>query len=217
MFTGIIEEIGTVESVVMRGESASVRIRCEKIADDAKIGGSIAVNGTCLTVTESGGRYFTADIIPETFRRSNLCLLKNGGKVNLERALPAGGRMDGHFVQGHVDCRAPLSGIKKDETAVCLTLRIPDPDGFYYIVEKGSITLDGVSLTLSAVNPPEITVSIIPHTAGETTLIGKRVGSELNVEYDILGKYIVNSFRKEYNKPAGQGVTLSLLERNGFI
>lgn len=189
MFTGIIEEIGTVDSVVSGASAGSVRISARTVLDGTKIGDSIAVNGVCLTVTGISSGSFTADVMPETLRRSNLGLLKKGDRVNLERAMSAGGRFGGHIVSGHIDGTGVISAMKREQNAVWVTVKT-DPPILALIVEKGSIAIDGISLTVAGLDSSSFSVSVIPHTGGQTTLLTKRAGDRVNLENDIIGKYV---------------------------
>ena len=184
-FTGIIETVG----VVAKCDASSLFIKAEKILDGTHIGDSIAVNGVCLTVTRLTQGGFYADVMPETFSRSNLGELTAGSCVNLERAMAADGRFGGHIVSGHIDGRGKITKIKNDGNAVRFWIA-SDEKILRLIVEKGSIAVDGISLTVVSVNDSDFSISIIPHTLGETTLGTKRVGDTVNLENDIIGKYV---------------------------
>ena len=189
MFTGIIEEMGTVEGVRRTGISSDLVVYADKVLEGTKIGDSIAVNGICLTVTKLGNRTFTADIMNETLKRSSLSDIHTGAKVNLERAMLNNGRFGGHIVSGHVDGTGTIRQIKKDGNAIWYTVETKS-EILYYIVEKGSIAIDGISLTVAKVGENDFSVSIIPHTAKETILSEKKVGDKVNLENDIVGKYV---------------------------
>ncbi len=189
MFTGIVEEIGTVRSVVSGSHSGSMSVRAKKVLENTKIGDSIAVNGVCLTVTSLQSDGFSADVMPETLRRSNLGELRSGSPVNLERAMAADGRFGGHIVSGHIDGCGRISKITKEQNAVWLKIAA-DAQILGLIVEKGSIAIDGVSLTVAGVTSSDFSVSIIPHTGSETMLLQKRTGDTVNLENDIIGKYV---------------------------
>lgn len=189
MFTGIIEEIGTIEHIRRTGSNSDLVIRAKKVLEETKIGDSIAVNGICLTVTNLGNGTFTADVMNETLSRSSLADSRAGTKVNLERAMPNNGRFGGHIVSGHVDGIGVVKQIKKDGIAVWYTIET-EPEILHYIVEKGSIAIDGISLTVAYVDDTVFSVSVIPHTAKETILSGKKVGDLVNLENDIVGKYV---------------------------
>ena len=189
MFTGIIEEVGIIKQVYKDNESLKLNIDTKEILNDAKIGDSISTNGVCVTVTSILDKTFTVDVMPESTKRSNLGDLKKGNYVNLERALKANGRFDGHIVSGHIDGTGKIISYNKDENAVWIKIKTDDKI-LKYVVEKGSITLDGVSLTVAYVFNDGFSVSIIPHTGSVTTLLKKKIGDEINIECDILGKYI---------------------------
>jgi len=194
MFTGIVEELGSVESVAMRagpqGNSARLRIRCSKVLEDAAEGASIAVNGVCLTALDLRPDSFAADLAPETLRRSNLGDLKPGSRVNLERPLSPSGRLSGHIVQGHVDGAGEFLSLEDlgDENW-WLRIRIP-PELDRFLVYKGSIAIDGISLTVASIEAGVVSVTIIPHTYRNTTLAGYRPGSRVNIECDVLAKHV---------------------------
>ena len=189
MFTGIVEEVGTIRSLQMRGNSGSISIVANKVLDGTQIGDSIAVNGICLTVTSLLSDGFTADVMAETVRRSGLDQAKMGDSVNLERAMAADGRFGGHIVSGHIDGTGVIREYRKEENAVWVTIAT-SPEILSLIVEKGSICIDGISLTVATVSEYSFQVSIIPHTAVETTLIRKHTGDVVNLENDVVGKYV---------------------------
>ena len=189
MFTGIIEEIGSVKRVSVGGKSGSIEIAAKKVLDGTKVGDSIAVNGVCLTVTSLGSSSFTADVMAETLRRSSLGSLSLGNGVNLERAMAADGRFGGHLVSGHIDGTGTILKMQKEENAVWVHIQA-NSEILNLIVEKGSIAIDGISLTVAGVSDSEFSVSVIPHTAKETTLLSKKAGDTVNLENDIIGKYV---------------------------
>ena len=191
MFTGIIEEIGSVASVEPseNGAGARIKIRAQKILQGTKAGDSIAVNGVCLTATSLGADFFTADVMVETLRRSNLGSLAVGSKVNLERAMAADGRFGGHIVSGHIDGTGTISETEREGNAVWVYVSAPK-EILDLIVQKGSIAIDGISLTVAKLEAARFAVSIIPHTGEETTLLSKKVGDKVNLENDIVGKYV---------------------------
>lgn len=189
MFTGIVEEMGTIRQIQRGRASAVLTIGAHKVLEDAHIGDSIAVNGICLTVTSLGGGAFTADVMHETLRRTSLSGLAPGSRVNLERAMAADGRFGGHIVSGHVDGVGIVDEIRRDDNAVWYTFRA-DPKVLRYIVEKGSITIDGISLTVADVTQSTFAISAIPHTVRETVLQFRRKGDTVNLETDIIGKYV---------------------------
>ena len=189
MFTGLIEEIGSVRHVVSGAEWGSIAIGCRNVLSGTKIGDSIAVNGVCLTVTDLKKDGFTADVMAETLHRSSLGTLRQGDPVNLERAMPADGRFGGHIVAGHIDGTGVLSRKERIGNAVLLEISAA-PAILYEIVEKGSIAIDGVSLTVVSVSENGFTVSIIPHTGAQTILLEKNTGSTVNLETDVIAKYV---------------------------
>ena len=189
MFTGIIEELGTVERVTRGRVSAILAIRAEAILSDLKIGDSVAVNGVCLTATSLTGHGFTADVMHETLDRSSLAGLGPGSPVNLERAMAADGRFGGHIVAGHVDGVGTIAAIEQDDNAIWFTITAPE-QVLRYVVEKGSIAIDGISLTVARVDGQSFAISAIPHTVSVTTLAHRRVGDPVNLETDVLGKYV---------------------------
>ncbi|WP_147534897.1 riboflavin synthase [Bacillus marasmi] len=217
MFTGIIEEIGTMQKIHKQGSTLVLNIQASKILSDVHLGDSIAVNGVCLTVTEFSGTSFSVDVMPETFNSTSLAMLKPGSKVNLERAMAAGGRFGGHFVSGHVDGTGTIKAIKPEENAVYYTISVPK-DGIRYCLHKGSVALDGTSLTIFYVKDSTITVSLIPHTRGETILGNKRVGDMVNIEFDLLGKYVFSMIeQKSEDEKQSTGITADFLKQTGFM
>lgn len=226
MFTGLIEEIGTMKSISRKGEAMVLGISASMIMNGLKLGDSIAVNGVCLTATSYEASAFTVDVMPQTYRHSNLKDLKPGSKVNLERAMAADGRFGGHIVQGHVDGIGTITGIHRDQNAVVYDIAPVKPELFKYIIPQGSITLDGISLTVARVGEGRFSVSIIPHTLSETLLAYKRQGDTVNIECDILGKYVEHLLnyskvgsgteQKEADGVQG-GVDLEFLSRQGFV
>ncbi|MBP1155193.1 MULTISPECIES: riboflavin synthase [unclassified Paenibacillus] len=190
MFTGIIEEIGTLRRIAKQGQAMVLTIGAKRILTDVNLGDSISVNGVCLTVVSYDESSFTVDVMPETFRRTNLSRLSTGAPVNLERAMPANGRFGGHIVQGHVDTTGVISGRTPEENAVVFRLEPRDSGILKYIIPHGSITIDGISLTVVEATENSFTVSIIPHTLAETVLQYKKQGDEVNLEGDVLGKYM---------------------------
>lgn len=209
MFTGIIEETGVIRAVQRGAKSAVLTVEAKKILEDVQIGDSIATNGVCLTVTSVRGSCFTADVMNETLRRSSLGDLTPGSRVNLERAMAVNGRFGGHIVSGHIDGTGTVVSVRRDDIAVWYTIRTA-PQLMRYIVEKGSIAIDGISLTVAAVETDRFSVSVIPHTAQETTLSEKRPGVTVNLENDVIGKYVEKLMQKD------SGVTLEFLAQNGF-
>lgn len=190
MFTGLVEEVGIIRSVSPVGEGARVEIAATTVLDDVEMGASIAVNGCCLTVVEWGDDWWAADAVPETMERTNLGGLNAGDPVNLERPLAANGRYGGHVVQGHVDGTGEVVGIDElDDGSWRFTFSLP-PELVNYVVEKGSIAIDGISLTVAAVTPTTFSIAIIPHTFAVTAMGRRAVGDTVNLEADVLAKYV---------------------------
>lgn len=212
MFTGIVEEIGTVKKIA-RGQKAYLEIQADRIFSDIHIGDSIAVNGVCLTVTGFSGKVFTADVMNETFSRSSLGSLKAGSHVNLERAMSANGRFGGHIVSGHIDGTGKIINIKKDGNAVWYKISASE-NIIKYTVEKGSIAIDGISLTVARIEKDNFSVSIIPHTSEETILSEKKVGDTVNLENDIIGKYVERFLN--FDKTEKSNITRDFLAKYGF-
>ena len=216
MFTGIIEEVGALERLA----GGEIAIRAKKVLEDVALGDSIAVDGICLTVTRFDAAHFTADVMPETVRRTSLAELRRGSRVNLERALTLKSRLGGHIVSGHIDGAGTIAAMREEGNAILLTVRA-SADILRYIVEKGSVALDGISLTVASVGAADFTVSLIPHTREITNLREKRMGSRLNIETDILGKYVEKLFpggcALGSAAPKGKdGITMDFLRQQGF-
>jgi riboflavin synthase len=222
MFTGLVEEVGRLVRVVKRGESMELTIEAGHVLAGTKIGDSIAVSGVCLTVTSLGGSSFTADVTPQTYRHTALGDLKPGSPVNLERAMAADGRFGGHIVQGHADGTGVIVSREDEGNAVWFGFKPEDPGLMRYIVPRGSIAVDGISLTVARVDGGIFSVSIIPHTLAMTALRHKRPGDRVNLECDILGKYVEHllGFGQKSGGRAdisGGGLTEALLRENGFV
>ena len=215
MFTGIVEEVGTVRSIQRGSTSSFIEIQANIVLDGTKFGDSIAVNGVCLTVTELSSDSFRADVMNETLSRSSLGSLRSGSPVDLERAMAAGGRFGGHIVSGHIDGTGTITDIKKDGIAHWYTISAP-PEIMRYIVEKGSVAIDGISLTVAKVTDSSFSVSIIPHTAAQTVLSHKKAGDTVNLENDIIGKYVEKLMKPAEEKSQKSGITMDFLARNGF-
>ena len=221
MFTGIIEETGILMSVQGGLSGSRLAVKADRVLEDIQKGDSIAVNGVCLTVTALSRDGFTADVMAETLRRSNLGALKVGEAVNLERALAANGRFGGHIVSGHVDNLGEIVNTKQEGSALWLTLSAP-PDVLELVVKKGSVTLDGVSLTVAERTERTFSVSLIPTTQTDTTLLRKRPGDKINLETDIIGKYVRALLHKSApaalpeGQPTESRLTEDFLRRNGF-
>ncbi|WP_047984754.1 riboflavin synthase [Ornithinibacillus californiensis] len=216
MFTGIIEEMGTIKGIQKRSEHAiQMIIESKKILDDVKLGDSIAVNGVCLTVTSFTMNDFQVDVMPETVKSTSLKDLINGSKVNLERAMPANGRFGGHFVSGHVDGIGEIIRKQRQENAIYYDIKVSD-DLKKYLMLKGSITVDGTSLTIFNVNKNIVTISIIPHTVQETIVGDKSQGDIVNIECDMLAKYVHNILNPT-NQTQKADIDKELLIQNGFM
>jgi riboflavin synthase len=210
MFTGIIEEKGVIKSIRKAGRSSRIIISASKVVEDLKTGDSINTDGVCLTVTEFSSTAFTVDVIPETMMRSTIGKLKPGSSVNLERALRLSDRLGGHIVSGHIDGTGILEKIRKDENAVWLTITAAESI-LRYIVEKGSVAIDGISLTVAGTDRRTFEVSLIPFTQGETVILSKKTGDPVNIECDIIGKY-VEKLSQTDNK-----TDMNFLAENGFV
>ncbi|MGY0692587.1 riboflavin synthase [Virgibacillus sp. FSP13] len=196
MFTGIIEEKGTIQNMnSVSDQSIKLTVESKKIIEDVNVGDSIAVNGICLTVTDYSKTSFQVDVMPETFKSTALKLLEVGSHVNLERSMPASGRFGGHFVSGHVDGTGEITRKEKHENAVYYDIRIPEAHAAL-IVLKGSIAIDGISLTVFDVKASSLTIALIPHTVSETNLGEKNQGDLVNIECDMLAKYVQNLLTK---------------------
>lgn len=217
MFTGIVEEVGTIKHVVSGQNAGEISIGAKKVLEHTKIGDSIAVNGVCLTVTSLKPDGFTADVMPETLRRTNLGKLSSGDPVDLERAMAADGRFGGHIVSGHIDGTGTITAMKKESNAVWVRIGA-SKEILSLIVEKGSITIDGISLTVATVSSTDFQVSIIPHTGSETILLKKKVGDLVNLENDIVGKYVQKllGMSSEPKESQGSGITMEFLAQHGF-
>ncbi len=220
MFTGLIEEKGIIKNLDIKGSSGTISISCAEVLKDTKIGDSIAVDGICLTVTRLGVDFFEADVMAETVRRSSLKEKYRGSKVNLERAMPVYGRFGGHIVSGHIDGTGIVEDIRTEENAVWFSISAPNKI-LSHIIEKGSVAIDGISLTVAYIDDVKFKVSIIPHTIGETTLSERRRGDIVNLENDLIGKYV----EKFINPPSKEGdlesvkksnIDLDFLKENGF-
>ena len=220
MFTGLVAELGMVQRLARQGNSYHLTVGAKKVLQNLKIGDSVAVNGACLTVVRMDDICFTADVMPETVRLTNIGSLQPGSKVNLERTLRLCDGLDGHIVSGHVEGLGTISEQRPEGIAVVVTIATP-PELLKYIIKKGSIAIDGISLTVTEVTDTSFSVSLIPHTAKETTLGFKKVGDSVNLETDILGKYVErmltwNNAAKEQASPA-DALDKKMLLENGFL
>jgi riboflavin synthase len=215
MFTGIIEEVGEIKFIKSGEKSSVLVIKANKVLQDTKIGDSICTNGVCLTVTSINKDVFEADVMAETLRRSTLGELRKSSKVNLERAVRLQDRLGGHLVSGHIDGVGEIISIQKEDTATWFHIKVEE-SLLRYIVEKGSIAIDGISLTVAYVDNRSFKVSIIPHTSKETILLNRSIGDKVNIECDIIGKYIEKLF---INKEEIKKTTMDeeFLKINGFM
>ena len=215
MFTGIIEEIGTVHKIKKGQLSVVLEVCAKTVLEDMKIGDSIAVNGVCLTVTALYSGSFVADVMHETLNRSALAALIPGGHVNLERAMSASGRFGGHIVAGHVDGTGKITEIRRDDNAVWYTIQA-SPQIMKYIVTKGSVTVDGISLTVAKVSETDFSISAIPHTVKITVLGERKEGDIVNLETDIIGKYVEKLITPVKEQPIKSNITRDFLNKYGF-
>ena len=216
MFTGIIEEIGTVRRIEHGAKGARLTIQANTVLEDTRIGDSIATNGVCLTVVSMTGDSFSADVMAESLRRSSLGTLQGGSPVNLERAMAANGRFGGHIVSGHIDGTGTITETQRDDNAVWYTVSAA-PTLLRHIVEKGSIAIDGISLTVATVAADRFSVSVIPHTAAVTVLGRKGPGDIVNLETDLIGKYVEKLLRPTADSaPRNSSISLEFLTENGF-
>ncbi len=215
MFTGIIEEIGHVQRINQQSRSAQIQVKASKVLHDATVGDSIAVNGVCLTVVSFDAQHFIADVMPETVDKTTLHELKPGSPVNLERALQVGARLGGHIVQGHIDALGTI--VQKQVLEIAIIYRIKTTtELLQFVVPKGSVAIDGISLTVVDVFQDSFTVSLIPHTAHETILGGKNPGERVNLESDIIGRYVQHLMSRK-GPDMRQDLDISFLAENGFL
>ena len=216
MFTGLVEEVGTVQSVLKGTKSAKIVVNAHKVLDKVQLGDSIATNGVCLTVTDFTSHSFSMDVMAETMRNTNLKNLVSGSKVNLERALRLGDRLGGHLVSGHIDGMGTIQDFEKEDNAVWISIST-SPEILRYIVPRGSVGIDGISLTVAYVDERIFKVSVIPHTKEVTTLLTKKSGDEVNLECDIVGKYIERFLSFKETTPAKKSISMEFLSNNGFL
>ena len=218
MFTGLVAELGTVQKLAQQGESYHLTVAAVKVLQNLKIGDSVAVNGACLTVVSMDDTAFTADVMPETVRLTNIGRLHAGDRVKRERTLRLCDGLDGHIGSGHVEGLGVIAGRRPEGIAMVVTINTP-PELLKYIIKKGSIAIDGISLTVTQVTESSFSVSLIPHTAKETTLGFKKVGDSVNLETDILGKYVERMLTWNKQTQAGKADTLNMqtLLENGFV
>ncbi len=216
MFTGLIQTIGTIRSLDRQGESANLQIACELGKADLQLGESIAVNGVCLTVINWDAGGFTADVSPETLKCSTLGQLRPNVPVNLERALRLSDRLGGHLVSGHIDCIARIRRRYQEQNAVRFEFSVPE-SAKKYLVEKGSVAIDGISLTVNKVDADGFGVAVIPHSLGRTTLQHRREGDQVNIETDLIGRYVERLLQFDGETQKGEGLSLEFLAKNGFM
>lgn len=216
MFTGLVAELGTVQKLAQQGESYHLTVAAAKVLQNLKIGDSVAVNGACLTVVSMDDTAFTADVMPETVRLTNIGSLHAGDRVNLERTLRLCDGLDGHIVSGHVEGLGVIASRRPEGIAMVVTINTP-PELLKYIIKKGSIAIDGISLTVTQVTESSFSVSLIPNTAKETTLGFKDVGDSVNLETDIIGKYVEQMLKFNPKQTQEPALNKNMLLENGFI
>jgi len=217
MFTGIIEEIGTIKAIRQTGHSGVLEVTASKVLEGTQTGDSIAINGVCLTVTTLHGSSFTADVMPETMNRTNLGSLHPGSRVNLERAMQLGGRLGGHMLSGHIDTTARIMQFREDENAIWVQIELPS-SLFRYVVAKGSVAIDGISLTVAKTDKSSLSVSLIPHTRHLTTLSSKKAGDKVNIETDMIARYIeklIGSTTVQHENTTK--INVDFLKENGYL
>ncbi|MCA0971101.1 riboflavin synthase [Halobacillus litoralis] len=215
MFTGIVEEIGSLKAVKSKTEALELQLTAEKVLEDVQLGDSISVNGVCLTVTDFSKDTVSFDVMPETYRATTLHALKQGSPVNLERAMAANGRFGGHLVSGHIDGTGKIVSKKPESNAVYYEIELPD-ELIHYFVYKGSIAVDGTSLTVYGVEENRVTISLIPHTVDHTVLGDKGPGDEVNIECDMIGKYVAHFLSNQQSQNQKPDVSMNFLKDNGF-
>lgn len=217
MFTGIVEELGTVRGIAAGAKSGKITIAAQTVLTDLHIGDSIAVNGICLTVISFDKNGFVADVMPETVQRTAFAQLKSGSRVNLERALTLSSRLGGHIVSGHIDGVGTIAELQADDNAVIIRITAERPI-LKYIIEKGSVTIDGISLTVVEAQADWFSVSVIPHTREVTSLSGKKTGSKVNIETDLIGRYVERfvTFAEAEEPTEKTAITKDFLQKYGF-
>ena len=216
MFTGLIQSVGQIHSLTRHGHSAQLRISSSLVKEDLQLGESIAVNGACLTVTAWDSTSFTVDVSPETLNCTTLSQLPINHPVNLERAMRLSDRLGGHLVSGHIDCVALVRRRYEDQNAIRFEFSIPQ-EVIRYLVAKGSVAVDGISLTVNKVELDMFTVSVIPHSLKMTTLKECREGSQVNIETDLIGRYVERLLQSKNGSPGKSKVDLDFLAKNGFL
>lgn len=217
MFTGIVEELGTVRGIAAGAKSGKITIAAQTVLTDLHIGDSIAVNGICLTVISFDKNGFVADVMPETVQRTAFAQLKSGSRVNLERALTLSSRLGGHIVSGHIDGVGTIAELQADDNAVIIRITAERPI-LKYIIQKGSVTIDGISLTVVEAQADWFSVSVIPHTREVTSLSGKKTGSKVNIETDLIGRYVERfvTFAEAEEPTEKTAITKDFLQKYGF-
>lgn len=215
MFTGIVEEIGQVERLVRNGPATRLTISARHVLSDLHLGDSIAVNGVCLTIDAATATGFSSDVMPETLRRSTLGRLRPGSSVNLERAVAYGGRVGGHYVQGHVDGLGTVRSLASDGPAILVRIAAPD-ELLRYIVVKGFIAVDGASLTVVDVGADDFSLSLVQHTQRGIILPRQHAGDQVNLEVDIIGKYVERALQYLHARPPAGGITQEMLAKHGY-
>lgn len=216
MFTGIIEEIGVVKRVEAGAKSTRLTIRARKVLEDLKHGDSVATDGVCLTVSHLQGDLFTADVMAQTLEHSTLGDLNIGSSVNLERALQLSTRLGGHIVSGHIDCTGTIVGVEKDDIAQWIKISLSDKEQMRYLIKKGSVSIDGISLTVARLDATTFSVSTIPVTQKDTTLTSKKVGEKVNIEFDILAKYTERLLNRKRIEEKKTDINEDFLRKYGF-
>ncbi|MCW8858997.1 MAG: riboflavin synthase [Deltaproteobacteria bacterium] len=216
MFTGLIQSIGTVRRLDRQGTAAQLTVASDLVHDDLQLGESIAVNGACLTVTSWEADHFTVDVSPETLQCTTLAHLRPQQRVNLERALRLSDRLGGHLVSGHIDCIATVRRRSQDQNAIRLTFEVP-AQALRYIVEKGSVAVDGISLTVNRTEQQTFSVAVIPHSLEMTTLKDCREGTQVNIETDMIGRYVERLVTHVSTTSSGQKIDVEFLAKNGFL
>lgn len=221
MFTGIIESFGKIERIESKGEGKVLTISCDLDLSETKIGDSIAVNGACLTAVSLGKHQFKVDMAPETVERTTFKHLSVGARVNIERALRLSDRIDGHLVSGHIDGTGIISSIQNKSNAVIINIQVP-PELAADMIEKGSVAIEGISLTINQCSDKDFQVSIIPHTAKITTIGFKKEGDLVNIETDMIGKYVKKIItgvgsKNDASFSEKKGISMDLLAKNGFL
>ncbi len=214
MFTGLIEEVGIVKDTSNKGDNIRLSIAASKIMDDIDLGSSIAIDGTCLSVVKYSNKTFEVDVSEETVKKTTTGGFKTGRKINLERSIKIGSRLGGHFVTGHIDGIGEINKFDKSDAGAYLGIKAPK-DLIKYMVYKGSVAIDGISLTIANVNSDSITIALIPHTIEMTNLKEKSIGDKVNIECDIIGKYIERFVN--YQVSQGEKINREFLMANGFM